>query len=538
MKRFSLAVFSILFLFLFSTVSCGVEELKLDKYQRMSYKVKPAIVKIWAQVQGTVEFETEQGKRVDESNGVGGVGSGFIINPNGYVITNGHVVKAIYDFNNNKENVIRQIMGTFLMKILKQNNLALTQENVKKVVEKLKPRVVNLQPQNFVILSNLKEYRFEIKQYSKDVQEAIQERGGEGKDVAVLKIEGKNLPTVRMGDSDKVKLQELVFAFGYPGAADIVFLDFKSKLSEVSITRGTVSAVKADFKGVPIIQSDVNISFGNSGGPAVNENGEVIGVNTYAGTTIDPIFGIPKEAAGFTFLIPINTAKEFINAAGVKEESSLFNEIYFQALEKVWAKDWFEGREFLNKALVFIPDQPDIIKLRMDVETTISRMSWFARNWQRNKIAMISLGIIFLLIIGVGATFLLRRAPKKAPQLPKQPIPTVAPAPPEGATRVEGKTFGTVTLSAGGQLGKSYPIGEKGLVIGREPSQCDVVVPDPNVSRVHAWVTVEKGEAVVIDRGSTNGTFVNNNKVEKTKLKTGDVIHLGQKCPTTLVYNK
>ena len=87
-------------------------------------------------------------------------------------------------------------------------------------------------------------------------------------------------------------------------------------------------------------------------------------------------------------------------------------------------------------------------------------------------------------------------------------------------------------------MGKSYPISEKGIVIGREPSQCDIVISDANVSRVHAWVTVEKGEVVIIDRGSTNGTFVNNNKVEKTKLNTGDIIHLGQKSPMTLIFNK
>ncbi len=65
MKRFRGAILSISFLFLFLTASFGVEELKLDKYQRMSYRVKPAIVKIFAQVQGTVEFETEQGKKID-----------------------------------------------------------------------------------------------------------------------------------------------------------------------------------------------------------------------------------------------------------------------------------------------------------------------------------------------------------------------------------------------------------------------------------------------------------------------------------------
>jgi hypothetical protein len=311
-------------------------------------------------------------------------------------------------------------------------------------------------------------------------------------------------------------------------------MDFKSKISEVSINRGTVSALKADYKGVPIIQSDVNISWGNSGGPSVNENGEVIGVNSYIGIAKGQAVG------GIGFLVPVNTLKEFVNAAGVKDEKSLFNEIYYQALDKVWAGEWFEGRDLLNKALVFIPDQPDIIKLRMDVETAISRMSWFSRNWQRNKIAMVSLGIIALLIIVVGTTLVIRKKPQKPVQPEIQMARPSRPSAiaPEGETRIEGRGLGTLTLSTGGQLGKSYPIGEKGLVIGREPSQCEIVISDENVSRVHAWVTVEKGEVVIIDRGSTNGTFVNNNKVEKAKLNSGDVVHLGQKCPTTLIFKK
>jgi len=101
----------------------------------------------------------------------------------------------------------------------------------------------------------------------------------------------------------------------------------------------------------------------------------------------------------------------------------------------------------------------------------------------------------------------------------------------------EKKEFGTLTLNMGGQLGKSHAIGEKGLIIGRDPAQCDIVILDPNVSRVHAWVTVKKGEVVIIDRGSTNGTYVNQVKVENATLKSGDIIQLGRKCNTALVFN-
>jgi len=100
----------------------------------------------------------------------------------------------------------------------------------------------------------------------------------------------------------------------------------------------------------------------------------------------------------------------------------------------------------------------------------------------------------------------------------------------------EKKEFGTLTINMGGQLGKSYAIGEKGVIIGRDPDQCDIVIMDPNVSRVHAWVTVKKGEVVIIDRGSTNGTYVNQVKVENANLKSGDIVQLGRKCNTTLVF--
>ena len=138
------------------------------------------------------------------------------------------------------------------------------------------------------------------------------------------------------------------------------------------------------------------------------------------------------------------------------------------------------------------------------------------------EIVMVSLGIFFLLA-----------ARPLSDGIPPKVEPKV-----EAKPKAEERGFGTLTLDTGGQLGKSYPIGEKGLIVGRDPGQCDIVISDPNVSRVHAWVTVRKGEAVVIDRGSTNGTYVNNTKVEDAKLKSGDVIQLGRKCMTTLVFKQ
>ena len=514
-KIFQIGILSLLFLTFFSITLAQSEELQLDKYQRMAYRVKPAVVNIISVVIVKMQY-VKDNTPVQENTGTGGTGSGFIINPEGYVVTNGHVVEASYEYDKDKARIIQEVLKNFVTAKLKKEGKSPNPANIEKWIEENKLRIAGEQSISKVVISNGDDYDFEIKKYSPPIPQR-------GKDVAVIKIPARDFPVVYLGNSSDLRLQQLIFPFGYPGAAapDGEYLGEKTA-TEVSITRGTVSALKLDVKGVPVVQTDAAIGHGNSGGPACNEAGEVVGISTFG-----------PEVAGFNFLVPIDTAKEFINDAGVKyNTSSKFNEKYNSALDATWNKEWFTARDLINSGLVFLPNQPDLIKLRQFVEGKITEMGWFSRNWQRNKIAMISMGIIILLIIGVGVTLVMR----KKPQLVKEPVP-LAVQPPAG-TKVEGKTFGALTLSTNGQLGKSYPIGEKGLVIGREMGQCDIVISDVNVSRIHAWITVEKGEVVVIDRGSTNGTFVNNNKVEKAKLKPGDVIQLGQKCPTTLIFKQ
>jgi hypothetical protein len=515
----------VFFFFFFSPAIVQSEELQLDKYQRMAYRVKPAVVNIISGVIVKMQY-VKDNTPVQENAIKGGTGSGFIINPEGYVVTNGHVIEASYEYEKDKAKIIEEVLINFVAGKLRKEGKAATRANIEKWIEDHKLRIAG-EPQSIskVVISNGDAYDFEIKKYSPPIPQR-------GKDVGVVKIPARDFPVVYLGNSSDLRLQQLIFPFGYPGAAapDGEYLGEKTA-TEVTITRGTVSALKVDVKGVPVVQTDAAIGHGNSGGPACNEAGEVVGISTFG-----------PEVAGFNFLVPIDTAKEFINDAGVKyNTSSKFNEKYNAALDTTWNKEWFSARDLINSALVFLPNQPDLIKLRQFVEGKVTEMGWFRRNWQKNKIAMVSLAIILLLILVVGATLVVRKAPKKVVQpefqpAARQPQPSEIVA--EGETRVEGKFLGSLTLSTGGQMGKSYPIGEKGLVIGREQGQCDIVISDANVSRIHAWVTIEKGEVVVIDRGSTNGTFVNNKKVEKTKLNSGDVIQLGQKCPTTLIFKR
>jgi serine protease Do len=115
-------------------------------------------------------------------------------------------------------------------------------------------------------------------------------------DVALLKVDGKNLPTVKIGDSDKLKVGEWVLAIGSPFGFDH------------SVTSGIVSAKGRSLPNesyVPFIQTDVAINPGNSGGPLFNLEGEVVGINSQ-------IFTRSGGFMGLSFAIPMSVAMDVV----------------------------------------------------------------------------------------------------------------------------------------------------------------------------------------------------------------------------------
>src|SRR5690554_4543445 len=113
-------------------------------------------------------------------------------------------------------------------------------------------------------------------------------------DVALLKIPGKNLPTVKLGKSNDLKVGEWVLAIGSPFGFDH------------SVTAGIVSAKGRSLPNdnyVPFIQTDVAINPGNSGGPLFNLDGKVVGINSQIYTRSGGFMGV-------SFAIPINVALE------------------------------------------------------------------------------------------------------------------------------------------------------------------------------------------------------------------------------------
>jgi serine protease Do len=113
----------------------------------------------------------------------------------------------------------------------------------------------------------------------------------------VLKIEGENLPVVKIGDSDTLEVGEWVLAIGSPFGL------------ERTATQGIVSAVGRNLPSgtyVPFIQSDVAVNPGSSGGPLFNLRGEVVGINSQ-------IYSSTGGYMGLSFAIPIKLAIQVVD---------------------------------------------------------------------------------------------------------------------------------------------------------------------------------------------------------------------------------
>ena len=114
-------------------------------------------------------------------------------------------------------------------------------------------------------------------------------------DLAVLEVEGKNLPVVDVGNSDELNVGDWVIAIGSPFSFDF------------SVTAGIVSAKGRSIQNnnignyVPFLQTDVAINPGNSGGPLFNLDGDVVGINSQ-------IYSRSGGYQGLAFAIPINVA--------------------------------------------------------------------------------------------------------------------------------------------------------------------------------------------------------------------------------------
>ena len=190
-------------------------------FEGLSRRVSPSVVKVVVTGYGTID---EQAPSADALLGLRrSGGSGVILDPSGYIVTNSHVIEGARRVQVLVPRAADDGRGTSIVR----------------------PRGVAMDATIIGVDSET--------------------------DLAVLKVDGKNLPALPIGDSDALRQGQIVFAFGSPLGL------------ENSVSMGIISAVGRQLElddPMVYIQTDAPINPGNSGGPLVNADGRLVGINT------------------------------------------------------------------------------------------------------------------------------------------------------------------------------------------------------------------------------------------------------------------
>ena len=525
-------------LLIVTAISCGATS-TLTPESRKDLELQPGVVLI------VVSFEAKLGPfQCDPAVS----GTGFLYRPDGYLLTNGHVVQmARINDDGAKEAKEKAAIPCLTEKAIKSRMTDLGRQLSAEEMQSVKLELVQAIVAHQMVIgegsltvyldnfSTGEGYSGEIKAYSAPIDE-------KGKDIAVVKINGNSLPTVQLGNSDEVSVGEEMTVIGYPGAAtNATFGGLFSNRSLLvpTVTNGRISAVNKTLPdGTPALQSEATINPGNSGGPAFDEKGRVIGIATYTLT----------NASGLNFFVPVNTAMEFVHQAGADPQRGIFDHQWHAALDAYANEDWTDAHEKLSSVLEIMPNQPDALNLQKQAKIGAERESFIHVHKGLVKPAAIGFGVVLLLIVAIVAfSQSIKRDPRpthsvnhpvEADRSFSSPHQIEVPAPVR-AVPEQSTSFGSLHVTNGPLAGNRFAIPKSGLLIGRDPSKCAVVLANESVGREHAWVVPLDNGVVVIDRDSTNGTYINSvdsPRVSKMLLKDGDRIFIGNKSPTQITF--
>jgi S1-C subfamily serine protease len=528
----------------FAAFGCARRTVPLDDVQAIAYSVKPPVVRVNAYATARFHYTTASVVAIEAAlqragydvaarvgtaatdevaTGAGGSGSGFVIHPDGYILTSGHVVAPTRDADALKRDLLRNGAIAALVKHFRVDDLRAVyrRDGLDKYLAMLGDGTLDqIVTVNDVDLSNGEKLPFTVQRYSP----ALNERGS---DLALLHVQRKNLPVLQLGDSEAVRVGDSIWAVGYPAVAsssDEVIGGWLSHDSDLEPTfnPGIITAIKRNVANVPVLQSNVAIYRGNSGGPAVDREGEAVGISTWG----------HKDAEQIKFLVPIAVARQFLSSAHVAlNVEGDFNGEYHAALAEAHDGQWLEARRHLDAAGLIFRNSPDVMRFRNDIDRALRGLP----PWRLHPIAFAAGSAAVLLTLVVASVIVARaRSRRSAAPAGNGRETLIAPT---GQTSGDPSLLGRFTFLNGERAGEKLGLGGSGIRIGRESTICEIVLENPKVSRLHAEVVSIDGKVMLIDRNSSNGTYVNDQKIEKRYLQDGDIIYFGGRNAVAVAFH-
>ena len=257
------------------------------------------------------------------------MGSGFIVDPDGFIVTNAHVAALTDD--QIAEGIAQHGLETWQAedeRWIEENLADLSEEDA----DALLAAAAEFTAANMEVADIERTYRVFVGTGAVGATTiagipATVVAAGEtapGKDVAVLRVEAENLPTVPLGDDGAVDPGDEVFAVGFPYEASFSPTLGQAGFIDPTLASGRARARRSVAGDFEVIETDAGIVEGNSGGPVLDGQGKAIGVATfYVGDEPDS-----------SFIMPSSVVNEFLDRAGAEPREGTFSTLYNEALAR------------------------------------------------------------------------------------------------------------------------------------------------------------------------------------------------------------
>lgn len=385
----------------------------------------------------------------------------------------------------------------------------------------------------------------------------------EDADYAILKLDEViyDRATLKLSKSADVKQTQNVYALGFPSVITYIEDTNYYTTEDVTITQGTITKLTT-IGSFAYIQHSAKLSAGNSGGPLVDENGYVLGVNTYTdkrtsdysfSLQIDEIinildaFAIPYElAGGSSSTTTATTASSATNAstAASQEAPSTMAATQPSSSEAITTNGNVSAQNSDNTTLIIIIAAAAVILIIVIVIIVVmsGKKKKQAAEEQRRQQLMRERNS--------GASSSAGTVPNRQPYNGGRPTPPAPPVPPvqsgfdsgAGETSVLDNGSGETSVLGGGaagqmpatlvrvKTGENISIRKSVFSLGKERNRVDYCITNNNsVSRTHANIVYKNGSYFIIDLNSTNNTFVNGQQLspnQEVRLNVNDKIKL------------
>jgi len=317
---------------------------QVSAVERAATLARPAVVRL--QMKLPMEIEDPTGTLLTSPVTIpdwGGGCTGFGINPDGYVATAGHCVDTT-----TADGLVGAAFRAVAQKVVAADPTKSLEEVLPLAVKNWKvsgPAGKPLELQVQVTVGSLDSGHTPVTTPATVVGYRSPAEG----DVALLKIDVKDLPTLPLAKDADVRVGTDVLAVGFPGSADST-----TDLSlEPSNKDGRISSKKT-VKGVPFYETSAAMAHGMSGGPVVDMQGRLVGVTSWGA----------EETAAINFMATSDTLATFLSSKNVTPTTGQFDTMFRAGLDAYYAGRYSEAITQLDKLLAADPGQAQAEELR------------------------------------------------------------------------------------------------------------------------------------------------------------------------------